>query len=130
MRQVSHLDVLHPVVHLVHPHVVADHRGLQAVHVCGQQLRPSEALSPDPRGTAVQTQNLSGQAAAGMRPQALLTLAARPRLLLVGRLGLVYGVDVERVHVGVRVAGLRVGDGLVRRREIRGLEVRGGRVRQ
>lgn len=40
-----------------------------------------------------------------------------------------YGVDVERVaEVGVGVTGLRVGDGLVGRREVGGLEVRTARV--
>lgn len=67
-----------------------------------------------------------------MRPEPLLALPpGGPRLLLVRRLGLVQRVDVERVaQVGVRVAGLRVGDGLVRRREVGRLEVRRGRVRQ
>ena len=64
-----------------------------------------------------------------MRAEPVLALAAGPRLLLVRRRRLVYGVDVERVaEVRVRVAGLRVRDGLIGRREVRGLEVRAGRV--
>ena len=96
------------MAHFVHPHVIAYHRRLQAVNVCRQQLRPSEPFSPDPRGTAFQAQYLTGQTAPGMRSQALLILPTGPRLLLVRRLGLVYGVDVERVDVRIRVARLWV----------------------
>ena len=115
------------MAHFVHPHVIANHRRLQAVYVCRQQLRPSETFSSDSRA-AFQAQNLTGQTAPGMRSQALLTLPTGPRLLLVRRLWLVYGVDVERVDVRIRVAGLWVWDGLVGRWEIRGLKVWASRV--
>lgn len=127
-------------LHVVHGHALPDHRRLDAVGVRGQQLRPAEALPPHPgrapssppSSSAVQAEDLAGQAAPAVRRQPLLALAARPRLLLVvGRRRLVQGVDVEGVaQVRVRVTGLRVGDGLVGGREVRRLEVGAGRVRE
>jgi len=115
------------VPHVVHPHAVTDNRRLYAVHVRRQQLWPAEAFPPHP-GRAVQAQDLTRQSAPPVPSEPLLGLPPRP-VLLVRRLRLVYGVDVERVpEVGVGVTGLRVGDGLVGRREVRGLEVRTGRV--
>lgn len=116
------------MAHVVHPHVIHHNRGLQAVRVRGQQLRPAEPFPPHPGRASLQAQDLTRQPAP---PEPLLALAAGPRLLLVRGGRLVDGVHAEGVaEVGVRVAGLRVGDGLVRRREVRGLEVRAGRVRE
>lgn len=117
------------MAHVLHPHVLPQHRLIDAVGVGGQQLRSAEALPPHPGRPPVQTQDLGGQPPTGVSPQPVLALAAGPRLLLVGGRRLVDGVDVEGVpQVGVRVPGLRVGDGLVRGREVRRLEVRRGRV--
>lgn len=126
----THLNVVQFVAHVVHAHVVTDHGRVQAVGVRGQQLRPAEPFPPQPGRASLQAQDLTCQSSPGVWAQGLLTLPARPRrLLLVQRLRLVDGVDVEGVaEVCVGVAGLRVGDGLVWRREVRGLEVRGGRV--
>lgn len=96
-----------------------------------QQLRPAERFPPHTGRASLQAEDLSRQAAPSMCAETVLALSAGPRLLLVRRRRLVYRVNVERVaEVGVRVAGLRVGDGLVGRREVRGLEVRIGRVRE
>ncbi len=115
--------------HVVHPHVIANNRRVYAVRVWGQQLRPAEPFPPHPGRASLQAQDLTRQSAPRVRAEPILALPAGPRLLLVRRRRLVYGVDVERVaEVGVRVTGLRVGDGLVGRREVRGLEVRAGRV--
>lgn len=123
------MDVLQAVAHVLQPHVITDHRLLDAVGVRGQQLRSAEGVPPHPGRASLQTQDLTGQAAPGVRPEPVLALPARPRLLLVRRRRLVYGVNVEGVaEVGVGVAGLRVGDGLVGRREVGRLEVRRGRV--
>lgn len=117
--------------HVVHPHAVTDHRLVDAVSVRRQQLRPAEAFSPHPGRASLQAEDLTGQAAPAVRAEPVLALTARPRLLLVRRRRLVYGVDVERVaEVRVGVAGLRVGDGLIGRRKVRRLEVRRGRVRE
>lgn len=126
----THLDVLQSVPHVVHPHVIPNDRRVEAV-VRREQLRPAEPFPPHPGRASLQAQDLARQAAPAVRAEPVLALAAGPRLLLVRRGRLVYGVDVERVaEVRVRVAGLRVGDGLVGRREVRGLEVRAGRVRE
>lgn len=125
----THLDVLQAVAHVLHSHAVPNHRLVDAVCVRRQQLRSAEAFPPHPGRSSLQTQDLAGQAAPGVRSQPVLALPAGPRLLLVRRRRLVYGVNVEGVaQVGVGVSGLRVGDGLVRRREVRRLEVRRGRV--
>lgn len=125
----THLNILQAVAHVLHPHVIANHRLVDAVCVRRQQLRSAEAFPPHPGRSSLQTQDLTGQAASGMRAEPVLALPAGPRLLLVRRRRLVYGVNVERVaEVGVGVARLRVGDWLVRRREVRRLEVRRGRV--
>lgn len=114
--------------HVVHPHVLAHHSRLQAVRVRGQQLRPAEPFPPHPGRASLQAQDLTRQSAP---PEPLLGLPAGPRLLLVRRGRLVYGVHVEGVaEVRVRVAGLRVRDGLVGWGEVGGLEVRAGRVRE
>lgn len=127
----THLNVLQTVAHVLQPQVIAYHRLLDAVCVRRQQLRSAEAVPPHRGRSSLQTQDLTGQAAPGVRTEPVLALPARPWLLLVRRRRLVYGVNVEGVaEVGVGVAGLRVGDGLVRRREVRRLEVRRGRVRE
>lgn len=61
-----------------------------------------------------------------------LALAAGPSLLLAGRwVRSVDGVQGEGVSkVGIRVCGLGVGQGLVRRWEVRGLKIRRPRVRE
>lgn len=125
----THLNILQAVAHVLHPHVIANHWLVDAMSVRRQQLRSAEAFSPHPGRSSLQTEDLTGQAAPGVRAERVLALPAGPRLLLVRRRWLVYGVNVEGVaEVGVGVAGLRVGDGLVRRREVRRLEVRRGRV--
>lgn len=127
----THLNLLQSVPHVVHAHAVANDRLVDAVRVRGQQLRPAEPFPPHPGRASLQAQDLTRQAAPPVRAEPVLALPAGPRLLLVRRRRLVYGVDVEGVaEVGVRVAGLRVGDGLVGRREVRRLEVRAGRVRE
>lgn len=127
----THLNILQSVSHVVHPHVIANNRLLYVVRMWRQQLRPAEPFPPHNGRASLQAEDLSRQAAPSMCAEAVLALSAGPRLLLVRRRRLVYRVNVERVaEVGVRVAGLRVGDGLVGRREVRGLEVRIGRVRE
>lgn len=112
------------MAHVVHSHVTNTRR-LYAVHVRGQQLRPAEAFPPHPGGT-IQAQDLTRQAAPPVPTEPILALPPGP-LLLVRRRRLVQRVDVERVaEVRVGVTGLRVGDGLVGRREVRRLEVRTG----
>lgn len=124
----THLNILQAVAHVLHPHVIANHR-LVDVCVRRQQLRSSESFPPHPGRASLQTQDLTSQAAPGVCAEPVLALSAGPRLLLVRRRWLVEGVNVEGVaEVGVGVAGLRVGDGLVRRREVRRLEVRRGRM--
>lgn len=125
----THLNVLQAVAHVLHPHVITNHRLVDAVCVRRQQLWSAEAFPPHPGRSSLQTQDLTSQPTPGMRAEPVLALPAGPRLLLVRRRWLVYGVNVEGVaEVGVGVAGLRVGDRLVRRREVRRLEVRRGRV--
>lgn len=125
----THLHILQSVPQVDHPHVITNNRLLDAVRVRGQQLRPAEPFPPHPGRASLQAQDLTRQAAPTVCAETILALSAGPRLLLVRRRRLVYGVKVERVaEVGVVVAGLLVGDGLVGRREVRGLEVRTGRV--
>lgn len=125
----THLYILQPVPHVVHSHVIPNNRGVDAVPVRGQQLRPAEPFPPHPGRTSLQAQDLTRQSAPCVSSEPILALPPGPRLLLVRRRGLVYGVDVKGVpEVGVGVTGLRVGDGLVRGWEVRGLEVRTGRV--
>lgn len=96
-----------------------------------EKLWPAEAFPPHPGRASLQAQDLAREPAPPVGAEPVLALPSGPRLLLVRRRRLVQGVDVERVaEVRVGVTGLRVGDGLVGRREIRRLEVRASRVRE
>lgn len=127
--QSTYLNIIQSVAQVVHAHVIANNRRVQAVRVRREQLRPPKRFPPHPGRTPLQAQDLTRQSAPPVGAEALLALPDGPRLLLVRWRRLVYGV--KRVaEVGVRVTGLRIGDGLVGRREVRGLEVGTGRVRQ
>lgn len=120
MLQFSYLNVFQSRAHVMNSHIITNNRRVQAVR--GQQLRPPEPLSSHPGRASLEAQDLARQSAP---PESVLALPAGPgRLLLVRRRRLVYGVNVERVaEMRVWVGGLGVGDGLVRRWKVRGLEV-------
>lgn len=126
----THLYVIQALAHVVQAHGLSYGR-LDAVNVWGEKVGSPEAIPAHAGRPSLQTQDLTSQSPAAVRSEPVVVLAAGPRLLLVGRWRLVYGVDIKGVaEVGVGVAGLCVRQGLVGRREVGWLEIRAGRVRE
>lgn len=83
---VTYLNILQPVAHVVHAHIITNNSRIQAVCVWVQQLRPP----PHSGRASLQAQDLTRNTASHVRAaEPILALPARPRLLLVRRRRLV-----------------------------------------